>query len=571
MIHESLRTVVVPETFKEADNFIGLYTLKAARKLGYTVRFIPYVGAKNDIPKDIEEISLGIYMSLSDSEANFRFTKKIDNYEKGRTFARSQAILGALLSNGMDSSLLKENHTYFGNFKPKAGADDKDKKPKEDYWIHTLPSFILEKDLAQECAKVILTIMRQSWALLNPSTLWNNMVPHVVPYGTIVRENCAKEVVVEPAKGKKKAVTAKKVPQKVRSNALLLSAELSIINRYAEPLFKPTPFENLSQDEWVQSVWANGLPSIKKDLSTQYGLRATFLSRLASLTTKRLRLLRATSETHKTKRKADVTVSDLSSLLLGRVNPVQDFAQEILSLDPTGELFLKEYFLGEQLDWSKVGGGSNLLDQVKEKIALDIDSIGVYSELLSEQQEKRQQIALFLASYKLKEDARNAFFLDLQNKYGANLVNKWHANVLTYDFPEAMAAKGKISNKGKKDPRHPQVPHEPKKSQGEAKKAKPKKQKFTFTCNSDGVTVQGASDELSNLISELWELYPTFSENPRQKIFFGLERLLKDGKALPKEFSEFNGYLSREGNDRNTLWKDISVCMANMSIPTSSG
>jgi hypothetical protein len=469
-----------------------------------------------------------------------------------------------LLSNNMDASILKENHYYFGNFRPKSG-DEKEKKPKEDYFVHTFPTFIIEKGYTQECVKILITLMRQGWALINPSTLWNNMVPQFVPYGTIVRENCSKEVVVEPAKGKRKAVTAKKVPQKVRSNALLLPAELSIINRYVEPLFKPTPYENLSQDQWVQSVWANGLSSIKRDLSAQYNLRATFLSRLASLTTKRLRALRATSDANKTKRKADVTVSDLSSLLLGRVNPVQEFAQEILLLDPTGELFLKEYFLGLTLDWSKIGGGSNLMNHIKEKISTDIDELGIYSDLLSSQQEKREQISQFLAAYKAKEDARTAFFTELQNKYGANLVNKWATNVLTYDFPTAMADKGKVKAKGKAANRNPVVPHESKKPQGVAKKAAAQGKKH-YKFNPRKGEFEGYSIELEALMRQLLSETKEFETKPRMKLYLRLETLMGTKKPLPPEFKQYTDYMSQPGHDRNTLWLSLLAEFANLRI-----
>jgi hypothetical protein len=576
MIHEGLRTVVVPETFKEADNYLGLYALKAAKKLGYTVRVIPYVGDRHDIPKDTEEVSLGIYMSLSDSEANFRFTKKIDNYERGRSYARSQSIIGALISNNMDTTVLKENHEYFGNFRPKSGADEKDKKPNVDYWIHTLPSYILEKGLAQECAKLIVTLMRHSWTLINPDTLWQNMVPNFIPYGTVVREHCSKEVVVEPAKGRKPAVTKARVPQKVRSNALLLAAEIGMINRYSEPLFRPTPFESLSQDEWVQTVFANGLSKIKRDLSNQYNLRAAFLSRLASLTTKRLRLLRATSEANKTKRKADVSATDLTSLLLGRVNPVQDFAQEILSLDPNGDLFLKEYFVGDNYDWNKIGGGSNLIDYIKQKITLDIDTIGTYSELLSAQEEKKRQISTFLESFKAKEDARNAYFLSLQNKYGANLVNKWSANVLTYDFPSSMKDKGKIKNKGKKATTIV-VPHEPTKSQNQSKRqkqsSKGKRSLPLFKMDPEkGYIFENSNEEFDTFIKEVSnDQKSIWISKPSTAIFLYLEKFFKGlVDKIPKEYPFNRDYLSIEGNTRDTLWSSVLSINEMMEIPNKN-
>jgi hypothetical protein len=246
---------------------------------------------------------------------------------------------------------------------------------------------------------------------------------------------------------------------------------------------------------------------------------------------------------------------------------VQDFAQEILLLDPTGDLFLKEYFLGEHLDWSKVGGGSNLLDLIKEKISLDIDTIGTYSELLQQQIDKKIAIDLFLANYKEKEKARSDFFLDLQKKYGANLVNKWTTNVITYDFPTAMADKGKVANKGKRANRNPIVPHEPKKPQGETKKSQPKKLKPTFKITPTGAMIEGASDSLNIFISETESEENTFKDNPRNGLFLHLEKYIEAKKTLPDELNQFDGYLSGKGNNRNLLFRDLSVIFAEWSIP----
>lgn len=508
-------------------------------------------------------------MSLEDSEANFKFNKKVDNYEIGRSYARSQAIIGALISNKMDASVLKENQTYFGNFKPSKGAE-KTKKPRDQYWIHSLPAYIIESSVKQDCARVILQLMRYAWILVNPDTLWHNMVPNFVSYGTVVRENCSKEVVVEPAKGKRPAVTTSKVPQKLRSNALLLKSELDLINRIAEPLFAPTPWEGLSQEEWVKAIWANSLLSIKKDLSIQYGLRATFLSRVASVTTKRLRLLRSLIPEKKTIRKADVQASDLVTLLGSRVDPVQDLAQEILSLDPTGDMFLKEHFLGDYQNWTKVGGGTTLLDSVKEKLCLDVDESHIYADMLADQEDKKASLEAILASYKEKSDARNAYFTSLQEKYGANQISKWKANVLDYDFAAAMESQKKVRNKGKKAS-HITVPHEPKKTQGERKKADRLLMKdVNPTIAQSCAEQQAASESPLNVMHDIvMESNEGKSGNLVAGYFRFIEDYLRKGKALPEQFERFSGYLTKSEDDRKLLWKDWRRWSIDAGFPES--
>jgi hypothetical protein len=543
LINEASRIIVIPETFKEPDNYLGIYVLKAAMKLKYTVKVIPYHGARQEIPKTSEQRLLGIYMSLDDSEAMFRFTKKEDNYEIGRAYARSQAIIGALQHRGMDASVLKENQVYFGNYRPPTGTQ-KGTKPLDQYWIHQLPAMVMERDWANECSKIAISLLRKAWILIDPGILWDNMVSQHITYSNVVSEYCSKDVVIEPSRGKKKAVVAKKVPQKVRSNSLLLKSELEIINRLADSIFSRTPWEQLSQEEWVMQLWTEGLDKIRSALSANYACRAQFLSKLAALTTKRLRLIRETGE-KKHIRKADVQASDLSSLLLSKGNPVQAFVQEILNLDPTGELFLKEWFVGVYADWSKVGSGTSFQTHLKRKVANEVYESNPYDELLKDRDDLRQEILSIATQMEQHRQEEETFLAEVESKIGSATMAKWKTNLRKFSLEEQSNAA--LSERGLRRPPSKrlfnvtEVPHEPK---PRASKKKPKVQKLNphlvQTAAEQGVTFR---NKVTVLHDQAVTIFVKSQETDRpidrlvQAYLYVIHQLREQHTPLPDEFN----------------------------------
>jgi len=441
MIHESSKTVVLPDTFKESDNFIGAYLFSIARKLDYTVRLLPYSGKTREIEAQQEKIQLGIYMSLSDGTNTFRFTKKIDGYEIGRTLSRAQQIVGALGSAGMDSSVLRENQVYFGNVRPPKGTKPKEKVIKEQYIVHTLPSLFKETDVADELSRILAVFLRRSWVLVDPMVLWKNLVPYITPYSEVVTQACSKEIVLEPPKGKREAVTKQKVPQKVRNNSLMLKEELEFLNLISSPIWQPTPWESLSQEDWASQIWIHGLDKIKKELSAQYNYRASFLSKLATVTTKRLRDLRKALNNDRL-RKSDVKAQDLTNLILSRENPVKQLSQEILSMDPQGLLFLREYYLGGYIKWRDAGGESDLREYIQSQLPIDIISNDFYSDLAKLEEEKLAKLSSLRDSFMEKEATQKAMLSDLKKKFGATFVDKWTLNVQNFDPVEYLVSKG---------------------------------------------------------------------------------------------------------------------------------
>jgi hypothetical protein len=454
-IMEEAKIIILPSTFKEPDNSIGHLMLQLSRKLGYEIRLLPVSQTSLEEPSEFyQKTGLGMFMSLDDSKYMFRFTKKIDPYENGRTIARSQQVIGAL--NHLHASgqeVLKPNNFFFGNVQSKAATIKSDleaqetrapkKRKKESvqtspHWVKTAPALFWEKDHRQNLVKVLVSLLRKSWVLVDPDILWDNTVPYIVSYAEMVRSYCTRSIVTVPARGRTPAVTKDKVPQKPRSNNLLLKAEISLIDRISAPLWESTPWERITSDEWAQCVLANGIGKIKTDLTSLYSARATFLSKIAALTTKRLQELRKLSETLKYKRKGDITQDLLENMLLARADPVDAFVSEIVGLDPTGDLFLKEWATGTVTQRLKGDKSAPLMNEIKRSIRLEILQDGFYTDILSRREESLAQLVRHKERMQLEAQERSAWISTLKEQYGSETIDKWSANLKDFNFKDSL-------------------------------------------------------------------------------------------------------------------------------------
>jgi hypothetical protein len=457
----SIRTadkiVVLPDTFKMADNKLGHLICKLSRKLGYHIKLIPYDEAKlRDISEFDEKIALGMYLGLDDGKNNFRFNKKTDPYEIGRAMFRSQQIIGALGTMKFGPDILKINEYYFGNRTTKRGkvldsydsqlmqqkgSDKKVKREKEDYWIHSAPSLVREGDISSEIITVLVSLLRQSWSLVDPDTLWKNIVPYTITYAEVVQAYCTRDIVVSPAAGKRPAVTKTKVPSKPGANSLFLKDELSLINDISACLWQPTPWEKMSHDEWCQALYANTLSGIKKDLVAIYTERGNFLAKLASCSTKRLQEIRRTSENLKNKRKSDITAAELSMTLIARDDHISRFASEIMSLDPNGTMFIKEWSTGKRFTKLVADTSQPIKDRLFALVARAVASRGFYDAMLKEQAEKVKTYQRVKENAIAEKAAHDKWIASLAAEYGSETINKWSSNLIKFDYLGSLGLK----------------------------------------------------------------------------------------------------------------------------------
>jgi hypothetical protein len=272
------------------------------------------------------------------------------------------------------------------------------------------------------------------------------------------------ERVVEPAKGKKKAVTSKKVPGKPKQSPLLLKTEMDLLTKISAPLFGKTSLEVLSHDEWVHYILDNGLEWARKYLREIYVNRQTYLVRFAKLTTSRLQQLRKISVALQTKKKSNVSQEDLRTLLLSKENPTATFVTEIAKLDPTGGLFISQFYSGDTINFASPGLTTE--DDIKRLISKSVIDNNVYVDLRNDLEaahgewvQRALTAERALASTMVEYNAIRSKF-DQTEK--VRRLTK-HQNTL-FDL---LISKGKVSLTQAIGNQRKRVPHEQKKPKGD--------------------------------------------------------------------------------------------------------
>lgn len=421
--------LVLPATYSRADNSILHYMLSVAKKLKYKVKAIDY-GSKplRELSEHQQKVNLGIYMSLDDTGAKIRMAKKKDPYEIGRTYVRSQQIIGCIGSEErLGVNVLIENNRLFGNSKSKdnskiIGAADQ-------YWVRELPSFFEEGEWAQELATVFLSLVKQSWTLLQKDVMFDNIIPYIETYNSFIAKTQAVDIITTPAKGRKKAETTTKVPSKPKRNPLLLDGELKLLLELSASIWEPTPFESLSQEAWATKVLDHGLTALKSELNKIYSKRGQFLSKMAALTTKRLQLLRNVSEQHKTIRKADVSAQNLEDLLSSYDNPEIVFSQEIIAMDPTGSLFLKEWQLGHYIPSWVADHSAPAMERIQIAVQNAVTKKGFYDAMANKLTERKDKILAARKQIESKAATEKQWRDDFIQKYGAESLKRFSNNI----------------------------------------------------------------------------------------------------------------------------------------------
>jgi len=340
------KVIVLPSSIKDNQNHVGRYMLEVSKRLGFKAVETPYTGTRNDLSEFNENVGLGIYMSLDDGNSNFNIKPKTDPYEKGRTLARSQQIMGSILDMGHKNDILKPNHYYFGNNPGETRKVDKQVLRVNSFKTELL-GLIIEKDWQTEMQDILIKLLRRSYTLLPHETIYHDIKPQLINYNQVITKWCSSERVITPARGKKRAETIRKVPGKPKSSPLLLKPEMELLNSLSARLFGKTAMEELDFDQWSALLLREGIDKIRSDLKIIYNNRQTFLTKFAKLTTNRLSQVRKLPGVQPTIKKASITTEQVSAVVLNKEDPVSALVQEILTLDPTGELFINQYFAGD--------------------------------------------------------------------------------------------------------------------------------------------------------------------------------------------------------------------------------
>jgi hypothetical protein len=343
MINVSGKVLYLPSTVKDEDNLLVQSMAVLGEKLGYTVRTIPYGERKvRELSVASLKLATGVSFAVLDGERKFNIHMKEDLYELGRTYARAQQIIGAVeAKQSLSLDCLKRNNRFFGNNPSEVSVDGKVRTPVS-YLAKTIEHCFIEEEWGHHLRIILNTLLRRSHILVDQDVLTAAVKDNIIQYSECVTLFATREVVITPGAGKRPSITARRVPKKPKANSLLLKSEMAVIDGISDDLFKA--LSGTDKDSWYEAIINQGWKTIKTSIVERANHRSEYLAKFASMTTKRLNEIRKISDSNKTKRKRDVTSTDVTSMLERRLDRLDTFAKEILSLDPTGKLLLGKYF-----------------------------------------------------------------------------------------------------------------------------------------------------------------------------------------------------------------------------------
>jgi len=369
MISHADKVVVVYKSLMDEDYHAGHALIAFAKQLGYRVYLIDKpekVTIRNDT---LEGVATGILVSLGDFETQIRITPKSNEYERGRTFVRAMQIKGLFNSDPrLTLEGLKRSQRFFGNNPGETETLNKREVPVTSY-EKEMASIIREDD--PEIYRIFLSILKRSYTLLSPAVIERIIEEQTLSFTEFQSLYLTKRLIVAPATGRAPAKEKSIIPHKPRSNTLLIKGEYDLICKIASHLFQ-NPLYCRTAESWISKFHSDGIKSIKNDLIGLNNKRAEFLEKYASLTTKRLQEARKIFENLKTKRKHDITTSEVIAMINARLDPVTSLVNEIGLLDPKNETILSSFTVRDDntvsLGFAKARDTVKLTQEVKKEL-----------------------------------------------------------------------------------------------------------------------------------------------------------------------------------------------------------
>jgi hypothetical protein len=151
---------------------------------------------------------------------------------------------------------------------------------------------------------------------------------------------------------------------------MLLNEELDIIKLWTQPFFSSV--EDLRKD-YFDLLFDLGYNELNKRVAQRFGIRHTILQNIASVTTKRLQLVRATLGIADLKKK-QVTREKLVTCLSKLESPLINFRSELEKILTSEQRSISVSILGAEL-----GVDGNVMEHLIQRIAQTYVTMGVYN------------------------------------------------------------------------------------------------------------------------------------------------------------------------------------------------
>jgi len=442
-------------TFQEIEDHPNrrLYGALAiiANRLGFRTYLLPeYKKRIRDVNEEQSKFCTGMAFIVEDMENHFNISEKVEPYEAGRTFARSQQILGIFESNKkLGLNALKKNHRFFGNNPGETTAIGKVRVPVP-FKAKELRNLFREQDWSEALESLTVSLFRKYHDCLAKDIMDTEIKKNLITYSEVVQLYCTRDVIVGKQKGHD--IIKSRVPHKPRSSNLLLKEEQRVVNNISDPVFNdgiPTDV-----DGFYHYVCKHGFDQTIKFLRAKSSKKAEFLQKFSSLTTKRLtEIRRIAPDSSKTKRKKDLSVCDAQVLIAYREDRYNEFASELLNLDPRLELALAQFKVlmkdSEVID--RLSTKSKVIDYVKAEICYEEiipknlldEAKEVFEKRLQDEERARAEKLRLDQLKKEKAEAARAAAAPLK-KAEANPSLPWHATVINNALDSMVIEKNDI-------------------------------------------------------------------------------------------------------------------------------
>jgi hypothetical protein len=325
------KIIILPDRIKDEDYYAGYALLALAKQLGFKVYFT--VTPENFTRSEVflEEIAKGVLIGVGDTINKVNIRVKGSDYENGRTFVRAHQIKGYFIHDkNLGIEALKKNHRFFGNNFGETEIINKKTVPIQ-YMEREYESIFREED--KECFPILLSLIKRSYGLLKPVVLSSIRDEYLLSFSEVTNLYCIKTIATGNARGRNLEKSRRFVPHKPRAAAMLLPGEYLYLMEILGPIFNNPQFCETSE-RWVAHIEQEGFKKTKSTLVELNNIRAEILEKYSSLTTKRLQEVREISDTYRTKRKRDISVGDIETMLSRRSDPAQKLCDEIVRFDP---------------------------------------------------------------------------------------------------------------------------------------------------------------------------------------------------------------------------------------------
>jgi hypothetical protein len=370
-------TVFLPDTINRDNNNIVRAMAVLAKDLGSDVQLIPYGERRfEELSRDMFKYSSGVSFVVLDYKRKLNIKSKSDAYEEGRTYARSQQVIGGFTKTswlGLDA--LRRSHKWFGNNPNEFEGSGRSRHPVA-YQAKGVANLFCEIEWAESLGSLLNQLLHRSWVLLDEEIQRSALAENIRPYSDCVSAFMERTIVITPAVGRKPATTRRRVPKLPRENPLMTKNEITLLGEISVSAFKfPSPSNN---EEWLANIETHTWKNVRATMEGQAIARDEVLTRFAALTTKRLQQVRKHSSGGGSRRKADIKSEELNAWLCERDDPYGSLAAELATLDPAQRHIFKKIGESDKGSKSVLKGTSGHLRSTLRQIAIDFK---VYSEL----------------------------------------------------------------------------------------------------------------------------------------------------------------------------------------------